>query len=92
MEQWGPDWIIMTIRGHAARNDMGGVISMLHNELYKPEYGFEAIGIATSRQHEAIMMEILSFKNTFAIYKERRSPFMVCTRLEALLKEYTPLL
>lgn len=91
MDRHGKDWVIITMIGHAARNDMDGVLSMLGSEYYSPEFGLEAVGIAMSRRHNSIVYELLSFKNTLDIYKERSSPFMVCTVLEEKLKEYTPL-
>ena len=91
MEPWTRDWIVLTMRCHVVDNDMDGILHMLADDRYRPELGLEAIGVGMSTNRNDIVYELLRFKNTFTIYKKRRSPFMVTNELEKLMMEYVPM-
>lgn len=88
MEKWTPTWITLQMRKYASINDMEGIRLLMMHENYRPEYGIEAVGISFSRRHLDVAYEILSFKNTFEIYKAKSSPFAVLDKVEDALNEY----
>lgn len=88
MEEWSAAWITISMRKYASKNDMGSVRLVMRHENYKPEYGIEAVGISFSRKHLDIAYEILSYENTFEIWKSKMSPFAVLDKVEELVNEY----